>query len=75
MLVSASSSTNALSSFRNSAYRAAVLTSTTVNAGIGIDNIFIITLGNCAYGANSLTASAAYAVIANYTSHKKILQQ
>lgn len=53
-------------------YGANAFTSAALDASFGIDNVTIVTLGDCANGAFAFTSTAADASITNYICHDKI---
>ena len=61
------------STLGNSAGRACASAGTALDAGIRIDYVLSVSLGDRAYGALSLAGSAAYTRVADYICHVFIL--
>ena len=61
------------SALGDSAGRACACAGTAGDAGISIDHVLSVSLGDCAYRALSLAGSAAYTRVADYICHSFIL--
>ena len=55
--------------FYGSANGAGTCTSTAIDAGVSVDNVTIVALGNSANGAAGFTSAAADASVSNYICH------
>ena len=51
-------------------YGTYAVASATLDAGIGIDDVFVVTSGDSGYGALCLASAAADALIINYICHE-----
>ena len=56
-------------SLRGSAYRTCASASTAANAGVSVDNVLAVTLGNCVYRAALSASAASDAIVRNYVCH------
>ena len=56
-------------SLRGSAYRAGASASAAANAGVSVDNVLAVTLGNCVYRTSLSASAASDAIVRNYVCH------
>ena len=54
------------------AYGTYVCAGTAVNAGVSVDNVLAVALGNCVYGTFACASTAADALIGNNVSHSYV---